>query len=342
MNKRKRLTTQRWVPCILVLVLLAAISLAGCKPTSTEPPTATPIPEPTPTQPPTATPEPPTPTPTPTPPLPRPPAPVTDPAGPEITVPAGKKIAVRASTTGADGYKWELHGDGEISATEGDTILYIAPEEAVKGSAMALLTVTAYNDQGESPQTSLVINITVSEMVSIRLDALAIPAGWMSGQSSPVSFLSLGASLDDCHTGTDCLQITYRSGGVSGGIFWWPLSCGASGTRNAWDRVRGGTCGINVLAVGGFSAVNRLTFWARGDRGGEVVEFKIGAVDILPSPGRSLGKVTLTSAWEQHEIDLEGIDLTNAIGLFAWIAADDANPQGAVFYLDDIKFEGVE
>lgn len=333
MNKRKGLTTSRWIPGILALVLLLATSLTGCKPT--------PTPESTPTQPPTATPTPEPPTPTPTPPPPLPAAPATDPAGPEITVLAGKKVAVRASAMGADGYKWGLQGDGEISATEGDTILYTAPEQAAEGGTMALLTVTAYNDHGESPQTSLVINVTVSEIVSIGLDALAIPAGWMSGGVDPEPYIKLEGSPGNCHTGADCLQITYRPGGGWGGFYWWPLTCGESGTPDAWDRVTEGTCGVNVLEAGGFSAVNRLTFWARGDRGGEVVEFKIGAVDVEPMPGRSLGKVTLEPTWEQYEINLENLDLTNAIGLFLWVAADDTNPQGAVFHLDDIQFEGV-
>jgi hypothetical protein len=262
--------------------------------------------------------------------------------GPEITVPAGKKIAIHASAAGADGYRWELHGDGEISATEGNTILYTAPEEAVEGGTMALLTVTAYNDQGESPQTSLVINGTALERVSIRLDALAIPAGWMSGSVDPEHYIGLTSSPGGGHAGADCSQVTYNPGGVWGGIYWWPLTCGETGTEEAWDKVQNGTCGIDVLKVGNLSAVSRLTFWARGDQGGEVIEFEIGGVDVLPMPGRSLGKVTLESTWKQYEIDLEDMDLTNAIGLFCWIATDVDNPQGAVFYLDDIQFEGVK
>jgi hypothetical protein len=82
-----------------------------------------------------------------------------DPAGPDITVPAGRRIAVQASAAGADGYRWELQGDGEISSTEGDVILYTAPEQVGEGGTMALLTIVAYNDGGESPQTSLVINV---------------------------------------------------------------------------------------------------------------------------------------------------------------------------------------
>jgi hypothetical protein len=263
-------------------------------------------------------------------------APEIEPAG-EITVGVGKKVAVHARATGAIRYEWTLQGDGEISSTTEPAILYTAPEEE---GTVAILTVTAYNDQGASPPTSLIVNVAAT--ASVRLESLAIPAGWMSGRGGPESFISLEASPEDCHTGSDCLQITYRPGGQWGGIYWWPLNCGESGTEEAWSRVRNGTCGTNVLEAGHLSAVSRLAFWARGDKGGEVVEFKIGAVDVSPSPGRSLGRVTLKPTWEQYEIELEGMDLTNAIGLFLWIATDVDNPQGAIFHLDDIQFEGVE
>jgi hypothetical protein len=97
-----------------------------------------------------------------------------------------------------------------------------------------------------------------------------------------------------------------------------------------------------VPALCDLDAVTRLTFWSRGEQGGEVVEFKVGGADMSPFPGRSTGKITLDTPWVQYEIDLTDADLTNATGLFVWIAVDMDNPDGAVFYLDDIQFEGVK
>lgn len=263
-------------------------------------------------------------------------APKTTPEGPEITVSPGDTVAIQVSAGGADRYQWTHQGVGEISATDGPAILYTAPEEA---GGKALLIVTAHNDRGASPPTSLTINIAGA--VTVQLDALAIPAGWMSGRSDPEPFIRMETS-SDCHTGANCSQFTYRSGGSWGGIYWWPLICGESGTPDAWNKVRNGTCGVNLLETGNFSAMSRLTFWARGDQGNEVVEFKIGGADVSPAPGRSLGKVALEPTWNQYEIDLEGLDPTNVIGLFCWVATDVDNPQGAVFYLDDVQFEGVK
>lgn len=202
-------------------------------------------------------------------------------------------------------------------------------------------TVTATPTPEPPPPTSAE---PVSSPSSVRLDALdAIPAGWMSGNpSGPDAFIGLSGGRTDCYTGSDCIQITYRPGGGFGGIFWWPVTCGSSGTPDVWKKVKDGSCGINVLARGNLDSVNYLTFWARGNQGGEVIEFKIGAEDISPQPGRSLGKVSLVNAWQRYEIDLQGLDLTNAIALFAWVAADLDNSQETVFYLDDIQFEGMK
>ena len=311
MNEQTR-WTQRWILGVLTLVLGLAIGLTGCQAT----PTTEPIPTPSPPE-----------------------APVIE-LGDETTVEPGKTIAVRASAAGAFRYEWKLDGPGQISTQGPEPVTrYTAPEE---GAAVATLTVIAHSDQGVSPLTSLIINVLPITTATVQMDTLAIPAGWMSGGTSPEPFIELESGDPGvCHMEVGCYQITYRPGGVWGGIYWWPPGCGESGTEEAWNRVTRGACGINVPEAGNLSAVKRLTFWARGEQGRERIEFRIGAADILPSPGRSLGKVTLTRDWKQYEVDLEGVNLTNAVGLFLWVASDLDNPKGAVFYLEDIRFEGV-
>jgi exo-beta-1,3-glucanase (GH17 family) len=323
---------------IVALVLLFVISLTGCTPAA----------EPTPTQPPTAIP---------TPEASAPETPVTVPEGPEVTVEPGRTISIRASAMGADRYEWKLQGKGEISSSTEPAILYTAPEEG----AIAILTVIAHNKQGASPPTLLTINVL--PIATVRLDALAIPADSTQDRGDSESFISYERSLNDCHTGSDCLRFTYRAGGGGSNVYWWPMcigmimhiKCQETGEwssvyegplcialirRQAWDEVQRGTCGINVLKAGNLSAIRRLTLWARGDHGGEIVTFSVGGVGVSPDPGRSTGRVTLTPTWELYTIDLQGLDLTNAIVLFRWYATDADNPQGAVFYLDDIQFEG--
>jgi hypothetical protein len=162
----------------------------------------------------------------------------------------------------------------------------------------------------------------------------------MSGGGAPATYIKMSPGDIACYSGAECLKISYKSGGVWGGIFWWPLECGQTGTEQAWANVRRGTCGISVLDAGNLQAITRLTFWARGETGREAIEFKVGAIDILPSPGRSTGKINLDTTWTKITIELDGVDMSNAIALFGWIAADLDNPNGAAFYLDDIQFEG--
>jgi hypothetical protein len=262
--------------------------------------------------------------------------PLTAPQGPEITVDAGKAISVRVSAKGAESYEWKLEGRGRISANAGEAVLFNSPEE----EGTARLIVRARNKHGVSPEAALTINILAQ--TSIRLDTLAIPAGWMSGAGRPEQFMSLGVSRDGCPSQQGCIQVTYKPGGSWGGIFWWPHQCGPSGRPEAWEMARSGACGINVLQKGGFKAVSRLSFTARGEKGGEVVEFKVGSDDLSPKPGKSSGKVRLTPEWKPYGVDLKGLDFNNAVALFAWTAADQSNPQGVVFYLDDIRIEGVK
>lgn len=309
------------------MVFLLSICINSCG--GAQPSTTIPV-VPTPTPPPPTIAEP-------TKPL-KPEAPVTNPTGPEINIEAGQKLAINAEAKGADRYEWTLQGDGALSATTGPSVLYTTPET----DTVAIITVTAYNDQGASPSTA--ITIKVSGIAAIPLDAVGIPAGWMSGGSSPATFIEVrGGQQGECRTGASCLRFTYKKGVSWNGILWWPLKCGDSGTPAAWNNVKAGTCGINILDAGGkLTSINSLTFWARGNQGGEVVAFKVGAVDLIPSPGRSLGNVTLTSGWKKYKIDLVSVDLTNAIALFTWVATDIDNPQGAVFYLSEIQFEGAK
>jgi glucan 1,3-beta-glucosidase len=91
----------------------------------------------------------------------------------------------------------------------------------------------------------------------------------------------------------------------------------------------------------------RLTFYARGENGGEKVEFKIGGIsdNFTDSiyPALSLdgnGSATrLTREWTQYLIDLEGQDSSSVIGGFCCVANRDNNPNGCVFYVSNIQFE---
>ncbi len=101
------------------------------------------------------------------------------------------------------------------------------------------------------------------------------------------------------------------------------------------------------------SGAQRLTFFAKGEQGGEQVEFFTCGfgydgewnVQMVPFPDssvkKSTGVVTLTRDWTQFSIDLSATDMSSIVCGFGYVLAGDAFSSGKkVFYLDEIRFEG--
>lgn len=95
-----------------------------------------------------------------------------------------------------------------------------------------------------------------------------------------------------------------------------------------------------------------LTFWARGQAGGETIDFFMGGVGRNAATGQPFPaspypdstpvvkqRFVLTSQWTQYTLDLTGKNLSYVLGGFGWVASDTDNPGGAVFYLDDIAYQ---
>ena len=61
--------------------------------------------------------------------------------------------------------------------------------------------------------------------------------------------------------------------------------------------------------------------------------------DFGDSDSAGIGPVVLTNDWQQYTIDLAGKDLSSISGGFCWATNLDVNPEGALFYLDEIKYE---
>ena len=154
-----------------------------------------------------------------------------------------------------------------------------------------------------------------------------IPSGWM-GDYGDIKFDD--KCLTNPHSGTTSIKITYTAQATQGarwaGIYW-------QNPPNNWGTRPGGY---------DLSGAKKLTFWARGENGGErIEEFKIGGItgEYADSDVAGIGPVVLTTEWQQFTIDLEGKDLSSISGGFCWATNLDVNPKGCTFYLDDIKFE---
>ena len=153
------------------------------------------------------------------------------------------------------------------------------------------------------------------------------PSGWMGDFGD----LSLNDKhLENPHGGSTSVKIVYNGKATQGarwaGIYW-------QNPPNNWGTRPGGY---------DLTGAKKLTFWARGDKGGErIEEFKIGGItgEYADSDVAGIGPVVLTTEWQEFTIDLEGKDLSSISGGFCWATNLDVNPEGATFYLDDIRYE---
>jgi hypothetical protein len=119
-------------------------------------------------------------------------------------------------------------------------------------------------------------------------------------------------------------------GGLAAGVFWqYPA--------NNWNSKPG-----YPIPPG----ATKVSFWARGAVGGEVIRFGVGEVppstavdctDSFYTPSR----ITLTATWTQYAIPLGSQAAVGGIvSAFDWvIASTDVNPAGVTFYIDDIEWQ---
>ena len=166
------------------------------------------------------------------------------------------------------------------------------------------------------------------------LDNHFVPSGWM-GDTGDISF-------NDGHTGTTCggttaIRLSYsaRGNGPSYSCEWYGPPCWWAGIY--WLQPENNWC---TVPDAGFdlSEYNKLVFCARGEVGGEHIKFGVDGLDCDSTPKASQW-ITLTPEWQEYTIDLTGRDLSNIIGGFLWVTNRDKNPSGAVFYLDEIRYE---
>lgn len=158
-----------------------------------------------------------------------------------------------------------------------------------------------------------------------------IPSGWMGD----VSDLKMNNGWkDDALKEKDgtCIQWKYTAArsGASGwaGVYW-------QNPANNWGDRRGG------FDLKGYK---KCSFYAKGEKGGEMIDkFMFGGITGQTKEGDSdlgdTGQIELTKEWKEYEIDLNGLDMSYIIGGFGFAINADSNPDGATFYIDEVKYQ---
>jgi len=155
------------------------------------------------------------------------------------------------------------------------------------------------------------------------------PTGWMGDGAEGTKYVKFdSASREKPHSPPTCQKWTY-AGGPAGwaGVAW-------QFPANNWGDKPG-----RDLSKKNYSAV---TFYARGSKGGEKIEFFVGGntareKSYPSSLAPQTASVDLTPEWRQYRINLTGGNLTSIACAFGW--STQGGDQPVTFYLDDIVFE---
>jgi hypothetical protein len=205
---------------------------------------------------------------------------------------------------GGGGYRLFAYvRDGHGGAAVANVPLYVDAPIIIPPASKATLPLVVYDEADRSPPTY-------------------IPAGWMGNTKG----LAVEEGCTDApYAGRTCLKVTYTPSDNWAGVVW------QNPPQDWGDR------------AGGFDlqAAKKLTFWARGAAGGEVVTFEFGLFGgdkKFKDTGRGkLDKQALSIEWTKYEIDVAGQDLSRIKSGFAFVLAGQGKP--VTFYLDDVQFE---
>ncbi|MDQ2799837.1 MAG: hypothetical protein M3Y13_09360 [Armatimonadota bacterium] len=200
--------------------------------------------------------------------------------------------------------------------------LYAYVRDTHGGAAVGNLSLDVQGGAAAPPPMARKASLPLAIYSDDSSDTPFIPSGYM-GNTAAIKMDP--QSTDNPHSGKTALKVSYAANDNWGGVVW-------QNPDNNWGDKAGGW---------NLTGAKKLSFWARGDKGGEVVTFSFGLIGSdKPFHDTAKGttdKVTLTKDWKQYSIDLSGLDLSRIVTGFAWTLGAPGSP--VTFYLDDIKYE---
>ncbi|MFH1062048.1 MAG: hypothetical protein V1747_04090, partial [Candidatus Omnitrophota bacterium] len=131
-------------------------------------------------------------------------------------------------------------------------------------------------------------------------------------------------------SGTTCMKWTYTAEGKQG-----------EGWGGAYWQTPQGLYIPEREARFDLSQAQRLIVWGRGEKGNEKILIKVGGLGgkLSDSDTKTSEVIILSKDWQEFIIDLSDMDLSYIGGIFCWIAEKQSNPDGCIFYLDNVRYE---
>jgi hypothetical protein len=217
--------------------------------------------------------------------------------------------------------------------TQGEYPMIIAKTLAILLTAAAAASLLAQRPSTAQAPKKVIANGCISAIVlpvPVEVESDFIASGWLGDGEKGKQYLQLTYVTGENQRPNDdnnvVAKIHYQGGSIGwAGIFWqWPA--------NNWGE----------KPVKSIQGATKISFWAAGQKGGEIVEFKAGGVSgkaCQDSFEASLGRVALTTKWQRYEIPLRrsAASILPIVGVFAFVV--DATPGGLSFYLDKIRYE---
>lgn len=234
----------------------------------------------------------------------------------------GDAEAVPESLPGAITKADRTHAELKLPKEGGGYRLYAYVRDGKGGSATANVPLFV-----EGPATTSVAGGKSAKLPLVLYDEAGSPETFIpSGYMGSARAIKLDpAATAHPHAGRTCIRADFTETQGWGGVVW-------QSPANDWGDRPGGY---------DLTGAKRLTFWARGAEGGEVVSFEFGLIPrdkkFHDTAKGSLGKVKLGAEWKAYSIDLAGKDLSRIKTGFVWVVG--AEGKAVTFFLDDIRFE---
>ena len=168
-----------------------------------------------------------------------------------------------------------------------------------------------------------------------------IPHGWMPAEAaSMIKEFNLACHTNP-HSSNNCLAVDISWLKYPGwcGVAW--MTQEKAKDKSPWWGQDASGCAYNLTSA------KQLVVWARGAKGGERIQFKIGILGDKPYGDSTISPiesdwVTLSTKWQKYTINLRGNNLARIANGFTLISSQreqTGSPNQTSFFLDDIYFQ---
>jgi hypothetical protein len=222
----------------------------------------------------------------------------------------------------------DYDGDRYITGTE---LCYFLEARVAKASERRQRPLCGRSDPENGGDFVFAVSSTNNK--TWPLSSQYVPSGWMGdggGDAGP-KFLSIAKEVGTIGGESRAgVKIEYKKGPKGWAGIYWQHPNGNWGDKEGYD----------------LSDAKAIAFYAKGELGGEIVEFISGGIQAENKPHRdsfkkSLGEQVLTREWKQYTIDLMDVDpekRKHVIGAFAWVGSGGFDGSGKmVCHIADIQ-----